>query len=133
MITINALEDQFQSEARQRAITNKKVSPFRMFFVVTCVVPFLVAAFFFVPLVGQLLSLSSVFLTFGYIRARRSFKLLLATIAGVVTAGTALAIFGVYLTNYAAPGGYLLMGFCMAVSITYVVGISGAWWDFYNQ
>ncbi len=94
--------------------------------------PFLITASMFIPLLGQLLALGAIVISIAYCRARRSWKHFFVGAFSVISSVIALTLLSSAFSKQLFFGGYILMGFSTAVSIAYIVGVSGALWHFYE-
>jgi predicted membrane channel-forming protein YqfA (hemolysin III family) len=126
MSVLDSIERESRKEAKSLARRFSETPRWYPLLLSAGVTPFLVLVTLFVPLVGQLLSISALVLTIYFLWLKRSLRLVFEILAG----WTALALL-LPVISFLSFGGeafftYLFMGFSMFVSIAYIVLLVGA-------
>ncbi len=133
MNTLDSIESSQRSRYKERARQDQLVHGLAASAVAFIVTPFFVTSFLFIPFLGQVLPLLALALSLLYFHARRSWKLTLCSTLGCGISFAALSIASQAFLTSAPLGAYVLMGLSVAVSISYIIGISGALWRFYER
>jgi len=122
--------DKIEKEERRNVLRevgkNSKISFIKHFIISLFMFPFLIFEGMYIPILGQLLFILSIILTFFYLLRTKSWKALLGLALGFIISFTIIMASSEVLTSQGAPFFYFLLGLSTALTITYCIGISVA-------
>jgi hypothetical protein len=133
MSILDTLEKELRRDIIESAREEKRTPLIRAFLCAVLISPFLLADFLFIPFLGQVLAIMAVALSLGYMWARRSWRLFVVSLAGAICSSLVVRSVSIHFVSQAAVGAYLVMGLCMAITLSYIVFITGVWWRFFEK